>query len=276
MKPRDGRRRPPPRAAAGSRPRSARRTSSNLSPKPAAHPAVRPGAGPCRRRQAGPRGRHGPGRARAGRTSSTHGRRDVALLHRALVVVGEASRRRRRRALPEQRSQTCDPMKPAAPVTSTRRLGSSSPCLTPAHVLGIPNTMPAVARQAGLIEVWAARAWNVFNEGRPFTLVYPVLVLLAAAAVGLAPEGSLLVALAGALGLAAVLAVHPFPLRGRALLWLALALAIPLLEPGVRPRSSPARSRAGSSSRSSSGARSTTGSAPARRGRTSSASGASS
>ena len=92
-----------------------------------------------------------------------------------------------------------------------------------------------MAREAGFIEVWAARAWNVFNEGRPFTLVYPVLVLLAAAAVGLAPEGSLLVALAGGLSLAVVLAIHPFPLRGRALLWLALALAVPPLEPWRAP-----------------------------------------
>ena len=32
---------------------------------------------------------------------------------------------------------------------------------------------------AGPVEVWAARAWNVLNEGRPFSVVYPVLVLLA-------------------------------------------------------------------------------------------------
>ena len=52
---------------------------------------------------------------------------------------------------------------------------------------------------AGTFEVWAARAWNVFNEGRPFSVVYPVLVLLAAAAVGLAPDGPLGLALAGSL-----------------------------------------------------------------------------
>jgi hypothetical protein len=95
--------------------------------------------------------------------------------------------------------------------------------------------MPGVARSAGVIEVWAARAWNVFNEGRPFTLVYPMLVLAAAAATGLAPEGPLVLALAGALALAAVLAVFPFPLRGRALLWLALAASVPLLEPWRAP-----------------------------------------
>jgi len=90
-------------------------------------------------------------------------------------------------------------------------------------------------RAAGLIEVWAARAWNVFNEGRPFTVVYPLLVLPAAAAVGLAPDGPLLLALAGATGLALVLSAFPFPLRGRALLWLALAAAVPLIEPWRAP-----------------------------------------
>ena len=59
-------------------------------------------------------------------------------------------------------------------------------------------------RAAGAFEVWAARVWNVFNEGRPFSLVYPALVLLAAAPLGLGPDGSLLLALLGALGLAAV------------------------------------------------------------------------
>ncbi|MGH2941606.1 MAG: alkaline phosphatase family protein [Solirubrobacteraceae bacterium] len=92
-----------------------------------------------------------------------------------------------------------------------------------------------MARSAGFIEVWAARAWNVFNEGRPFTLVYPVLVLCVAALVGLAPDGSLGLALLGSLALAVVLSRFPFPLRGRALLWLALAVSVPLLEPWRAP-----------------------------------------
>jgi Glycosyl transferase family 2/Sulfatase/Type I phosphodiesterase / nucleotide pyrophosphatase len=89
--------------------------------------------------------------------------------------------------------------------------------------------------KVGGLEKWAARAWNVFNEGRPFSLVYPALCLLAAPAFGLAPEGSLWLALAGALGLAAVLACFPFPLRGRALLWLAALASLPLLEPWRTP-----------------------------------------
>ncbi len=44
-------------------------------------------------------------------------------------------------------------------------------------------------KQAGVFEVWAARAWNVFNEGKPFSIVYPVMVLLAATPLGLAPDG---------------------------------------------------------------------------------------
>src|ERR671914_1798818 len=90
-------------------------------------------------------------------------------------------------------------------------------------------------RAAAPAEVWAARAWNVFNEGRPFSVVYPVLVLLAAAPTGLAPDGSILLALAGALAMSAVLACFAFPLRGRLLLWLALALSMPLLEPWRAP-----------------------------------------
>jgi len=57
-----------------------------------------------------------------------------------------------------------------------------------------------------------------------------VLVLFAAAPLGLAPEGSLLAAIAGSVGLALVLAGWSFPLRGRALLWLALVASVPLLE----------------------------------------------
>ena len=90
-------------------------------------------------------------------------------------------------------------------------------------------------RSAGAFEVWAARAWNVLNEGRPFTVVYPLLVLGVAALVGLAPDGPLGLALTGSLLLAAVLARFPFPLRGRALLWLALLASIPLLEPWRAP-----------------------------------------
>src|SRR4051794_7509793 len=95
--------------------------------------------------------------------------------------------------------------------------------------------MAAEHHRAGGAEVWAARAWNVFNEGRPFSIVFPLLVLLAAAPVGLGPAGSLALALAGAAALAAVLARFTYPLRTRALLWLAAAASIPLLEPWKAP-----------------------------------------
>src|SRR4051794_41832739 len=80
---------------------------------------------------------------------------------------------------------------------------------------------------AGKLEVWAARLWNVFNEGRPFSLVYPTLVILV-----LRPSPA---ALLGALAFAAILVPFSFPLRGRALLWLAAAASIPLLEPWRAP-----------------------------------------
>ncbi len=90
-------------------------------------------------------------------------------------------------------------------------------------------------RPAGPVEVWAARAWNVFNEGRPFSIVYPLLVLLAAAPLGLAPAGPLGLALAGAAASALVLSRFSFALRGRVLLWLAALLVLPLLEPWRAP-----------------------------------------
>jgi hypothetical protein len=90
-------------------------------------------------------------------------------------------------------------------------------------------------RAAGAFEVWAARAWNVFNEGLPFSVVYPQLALLAAALVGLAPEGPLGLALAGALAVSGVLACFAFPLRWRALLWLGALACVALLEPWRAP-----------------------------------------
>src|ERR671918_2104903 len=89
--------------------------------------------------------------------------------------------------------------------------------------------------EAGPLEVWAARAWNIFNEGRPFSVVYPLLVLLAAAAIGLGPDGPLPLAVVGALGMSAVLACFTFPLRGRLVLWAVLAASVPLLEPWRTP-----------------------------------------
>jgi hypothetical protein len=90
-------------------------------------------------------------------------------------------------------------------------------------------------KKAGFLEIWAARAWNVFNEGRPFSIVYPVMVLGAAAVVGLAPDGDLALALMGALVVAVPLSRFSFPLRGRALLWLAALTSLPLLEPWHAP-----------------------------------------
>src|SRR4029450_9156311 len=105
----------------------------------------------------------------------------------------------------------------------------------------MPGDSQQPARSASPIEVWAARAWNVFNEGRPFSVVYPVLVLLAAAAVGVAPDGPLGLALLAAVGSSLVLARFPFALRGRALLWLAALASVPLLAPSPGRASRPDR-----------------------------------
>lgn len=89
--------------------------------------------------------------------------------------------------------------------------------------------MPAVL--AGHFEIWAARVWNVFNEGRPFSIVYPALVLLAALPLGIAPSGSFAAALAGALASSLLLARFQFPLRGRLALWAVALPAFVLLDP---------------------------------------------
>jgi hypothetical protein len=99
----------------------------------------------------------------------------------------------------------------------------------------MPGDSPQGARTASPIEIWAARAWNVFNEGRPFSVVYPVLVLLAAAAAGVAPDGPLGLALLAAVASSLVLSRFPFALRGRALLWLAALASVPLFEPWRAP-----------------------------------------
>src|SRR5215211_4061147 len=87
----------------------------------------------------------------------------------------------------------------------------------------------------GRIEIWAARAWNVLNEGRPFSVLFPLLVLVCSAPLGLGPDGPLPLALAGAGGLALVLSRFAFPLRGRALLCAAALVTAPLLEPWRAP-----------------------------------------
>jgi len=103
------------------------------------------------------------------------------------------------------------------------------------HEAGTAGARDGARGAAGPLEVWAARVWNVFNEGRPFSILYPLLVLMAAAPLGLAPAAPLALALLGS-GLAAVaLSPFPFALRGRALLWLAAVATVPLLEPWRAP-----------------------------------------
>ena len=88
--------------------------------------------------------------------------------------------------------------------------------------------MRAQHRGAGGFEVWAARAWNVFNEGKPFGVVYPPMALAGAALVG-AVEGDLVAALLAGLAVSLVWARFPFALRGRVLLWALLVPGLLLL-----------------------------------------------
>jgi hypothetical protein len=85
-------------------------------------------------------------------------------------------------------------------------------------------------REAGGFEVWAARAWNVFNEGKPFGVVYPPMALAGAILIG-AIQGELLAALLAGLAVSLVWAKFPFALRGRALLWLLLVPVLAVLGP---------------------------------------------
>src|ERR671919_224308 len=63
-------------------------------------------------------------------------------------------------------------------------------------------------REARFFEVWAARAWNVFNEGKPFGIVYPPMALAGAALLGLDPGGALGYGLLAGLGLALLPPAH--------------------------------------------------------------------
>jgi hypothetical protein len=80
-------------------------------------------------------------------------------------------------------------------------------------------------RSAGRLEEVAARAWNVLNEGKPFTPVFTIGVLAVTGGLGWRP-------LLAAAPLALVWWRHPWPLHLRALLW-PLAGAIVLTAGGV-------------------------------------------
>lgn len=85
---------------------------------------------------------------------------------------------------------------------------------------------------AGSLETWVARAWNVFNEGRPFSVVYPPMALAGAAIVGVGLGGSTGWGLLAGLALSAVWTCFSFPLRSRALLWALLCAGVVVLQSG--------------------------------------------
>jgi uncharacterized membrane protein YbhN (UPF0104 family) len=82
-------------------------------------------------------------------------------------------------------------------------------------------------KSATSFEVLAARAWNVVNEGKPFTVVFSlvVLVLLSLpAALSPADWGRFAVGLAASVPLYITFARYDFPLKLRAALWMYLAV----------------------------------------------------
>ena len=81
-------------------------------------------------------------------------------------------------------------------------------------------------RPAGPLEEVAARAWNVLNEGKPFTLVFTLGVL---AVTGVSVAG-----VAGAIPLALVWWRHAYPLHLRVALW-GLSAAIVIAVGGLPP-----------------------------------------
>lgn len=96
----------------------------------------------------------------------------------------------------------------------------------PAAITVLRGRADSAPRRAGRLEVIAARSWNVLNEGKPFTPVFAlgVIALLVLTRLG---ESGILVR--SAVGIAAVVPLallwwrYDFPLRLRAVLWIALA-----------------------------------------------------
>jgi hypothetical protein len=74
------------------------------------------------------------------------------------------------------------------------------------------------SRAASRFEEWAARCWNVLNEGKPFTLVFGLFVLVV--------SGASMRGVVACVPLAAAWWRHAFPLHLRAVLWLAAAAVV--------------------------------------------------
>ncbi|MDP9070584.1 MAG: alkaline phosphatase family protein [Actinomycetota bacterium] len=113
-------------------------------------------------------------------------------------------------------------MSPAAPWT--RRAGAADGAVTSAegqHRVArsvLHRHTSGTSRQAGPLEQVASRAWNVLNEGQPFTAVFALFLLIVTGA----PLGGILAAVP--LGLAWWR--HPYPLHLRAVLWPLAAVVV--------------------------------------------------
>ncbi len=96
----------------------------------------------------------------------------------------------------------------------------------PAAIATLRGRADGAPRGAGRLEVIAARSWNVLNEGKPFT---PVFALGVVALLVLSRLGEPGILVRTAVGIAAIVPLallwwrYDFPLRLRAVLWVALA-----------------------------------------------------
>ena len=80
-------------------------------------------------------------------------------------------------------------------------------------------------RPAGRLEEVAARAWNVLNEGQPFTAVFSLFVLVV--------TGAPFVGIVTVAPLALVWWRHAYPLHLRAALWFVAAVVVRTMRASV-------------------------------------------
>ena len=99
-------------------------------------------------------------------------------------------------------------------------------CALPAAIAMLRGRSGGAPRVASRLEVIAARSWNVLNEGKPFTPVFALGVIALLVLSRLGQPGILVrsvVGIAAVVPLALLWWRYDFPLRLRAVLWVALA-----------------------------------------------------
>jgi len=100
---------------------------------------------------------------------------------------------------------------------------------------GVVRGLRSDARKASAFEVAAARAWNIVNEGKPFTVVFTLAIILVLTFPSLSDGASALRAVGSLLGLSPLFLLfyrYDYPLRLRWTLWIALIPAAALFGSG--------------------------------------------